>query len=116
MIKVPKHAILSVETTAIANILQDEEIEGYIGLTLGCMYEASRGAASPWFAYLSLLAKRPAKMATSLPQNARDMMKSCEAYADIESDIVSAAAPGTKNKKMKAGDRQHQMPSYLTFF
>ncbi|KAF9336755.1 hypothetical protein BG006_007532 [Podila minutissima] len=88
VIKVPKHAILSVETTAIANILQDEEIEGYIGLTLGCMYEASRGAASPWFAYLSLLAKRPAKMATSLPQNARDMMKSCEAYADIESDIT----------------------------
>ncbi|KAG0030510.1 hypothetical protein BGZ81_002572 [Podila clonocystis] len=87
-IKVPKHAILSVETTAIANILQDEEIEGYIGLTLGCMYEASRGAESPWFAYLSLLAKRPAKMATSLPQNARDMMKSCEAYNDVESDIT----------------------------
>ncbi|KAF9392504.1 hypothetical protein CPC16_003221 [Podila verticillata] len=88
VIKVPKHAILSVETTAIANVLQDEEIEGYIGLTLGCMYEVSRGAESPWFAYLSLLAKRPAKMATSLPQSARDMMKSCEAYNDIESDIT----------------------------
>ncbi|KAG0345992.1 hypothetical protein BG004_002688 [Podila humilis] len=88
VIKVPKHAILSVETTAIANILQDEEIEGYIGLTLGCMYEASRGAESPWHAYLSLLAKRPAKMATSMPQKARDLMKSCEAYNDIESDIT----------------------------
>jgi len=89
VVKVPKAIVLSVETTAIANLLSDEEIEGYAGLILGCMYEVSRGAGSPWSTYLSFLAKRPAQMATSLAKDTREMLKYCEAYNDIESDIVS---------------------------
>ncbi|KAF9364524.1 hypothetical protein BGX34_001295, partial [Mortierella sp. NVP85] len=87
VVKIPKAIVLSVETTAIANLLSDEEIEGYAGLILGCMYEVSRGAGSPWSTYLSFLAKRPAQMATSLAKDTREMLKYCEAYNDIESDI-----------------------------
>ncbi|KAG0003729.1 hypothetical protein BGZ80_005747, partial [Entomortierella chlamydospora] len=87
VVQVPKAAVLSVETTGIANLLADEEIEGYIGLTIGCMYEMSCGKQSPWSAYLALLAKRPPQMATSLSKDAREMFKYCEAYNDIESDI-----------------------------
>ncbi|KAG0369669.1 hypothetical protein BGZ54_009233 [Gamsiella multidivaricata] len=87
VVQVPKAIVLSVETTGIANLLADDEVEGYIGLTLGCMYEMSRGPQSPWSAYLALLEKRPPHMATSLSKDAREMMKYCEAYNDIESDI-----------------------------
>ncbi|KAF8935329.1 hypothetical protein EDD21DRAFT_444822 [Dissophora ornata] len=87
VVRVPKAIVLSVETTGIANLLADDEVEGYIGLTMGCMYEMSRGAQSPWSAYLALLAKRPPLMATSLSKEAREMLKYCEAYNDIESDI-----------------------------
>ncbi|KAF9100751.1 hypothetical protein BGX27_000264 [Mortierella sp. AM989] len=47
----------------------------------------SRGEQSPWSAYLALLAKRPPQMATSLSKDSREMLKYCEAYNDIESDI-----------------------------
>ncbi|GJJ71591.1 hypothetical protein EMPS_03941 [Entomortierella parvispora] len=87
VIQVPKAIVLSVETTGIANLLQDEEIEGYIGLTIGCMYELARGSQSPWFPYLALVTKRPPQMATALPEEKRQMMKFCEAYQDIEADI-----------------------------
>ncbi|KAF8960191.1 hypothetical protein BGZ46_001613 [Entomortierella lignicola] len=87
VVKVPKAIVLSVETTGIANLLADEEIEGYIGLTMGCMYEWSCGKNSPWFPYLSLISKRPPQMATSLSKDAREKLKYCEAYNDIESDI-----------------------------
>ncbi|KAG0047851.1 hypothetical protein BGZ83_007185 [Gryganskiella cystojenkinii] len=87
VVQVPKAIVLSVETTGIANLLEDEEIEGYIGLTMGCMYELARGSQSPWSAYLALLLKRPPQMATSLSEDKRQMMKLCEAYQDIEADI-----------------------------
>ncbi|KAG0204609.1 hypothetical protein BGX28_003515 [Mortierella sp. GBA30] len=87
VIQVPKSIVLSVETTGIANLLEDDEIEGYIGLTLGCMYEQSRDAQSPWSPYLALLAKRPPQMATSLSKAKRELMKYCEVYNEIESDI-----------------------------
>lgn len=81
--------MLSVQTTGIANLLEDDEIEGDTALTIGCMYELSRGTQSPWAPYLTLLTKRPPQMATSLSKESREMMKMCEAYNDIEADIVS---------------------------
>ncbi|KAK3839060.1 MAG: hypothetical protein J3R72DRAFT_448051 [Linnemannia gamsii] len=86
-IQVPKAIVLSVQTTGIANLLEDDEVEGDTALTIGCMYELSRGAQSPWAPYLNLLVKRPSQMATSLSKEAREMMKLCEAYSDIEADI-----------------------------
>ncbi|KAF9437757.1 hypothetical protein BGZ76_011287, partial [Entomortierella beljakovae] len=71
-IKVPKSIVLSVETTGIANLLADEEIEGYIGLTIGCMYEMSCGKNSPWSVYLEMLTNNPPQMLTSLPKAARE--------------------------------------------
>ncbi|KAF9119626.1 hypothetical protein BGX30_003729 [Mortierella sp. GBA39] len=86
-IQVPKAIVLSVQTTGIANLLEDDEIEGDTALTIGCMYELSRGAQSPWAPYLALLTKRPPQMATALSKESREMMKLCEAYNDIEADI-----------------------------
>ncbi|KAG0214830.1 hypothetical protein BGX33_001771 [Mortierella sp. NVP41] len=86
-IQVPKAIVLSVQTTGIANLLSDDEIEGDTALTIGCMYELSRGAQSPWAAYLTLLTKRSPQMATALSKESREMMKLCEVYNDIEADI-----------------------------
>ncbi|KAG0047578.1 hypothetical protein BGZ89_004892 [Linnemannia elongata] len=86
-IQVPKAIVLSVQTTGIANLLEDDEVEGDTALTIGCMYELSRGAQSPWAPYLALLTKRPPQMATTLSKESREMMKMCEAYNDIEADI-----------------------------
>ncbi|KAF9581462.1 hypothetical protein BGW38_001501 [Lunasporangiospora selenospora] len=88
LVKVPKSLVLSVESTAIANLLEEEGIEGYVGLTLGAMYELSCSDGSPWSAYLDLLTSRPPQMATSLTLKQREKMKSCEAYQDVENDIA----------------------------
>ncbi|KAF9931789.1 hypothetical protein FBU30_009593 [Linnemannia zychae] len=87
VIQVPKAIVLSVQTNGIANLLEDEQLEGDTALAIGCMYEFSRGAQSPWEPYLTLLMKRPPQMATALSKESREMMKLCEAYNDIESDI-----------------------------
>jgi len=91
VIQVPKAIVLSVQTTGIANLLAEGEIEGDTALTIGCLYELSRGAQSPWSPYLTFLTKRPPQMATALPKESREKMKLCEAYNDIESDIVSTS-------------------------
>lgn len=78
-------------STGIANLLEEENVEGYVGLTLAAMYEASLGAESVWSAYLALLANRTPAMASDLPEDARELMKKCEAYADIETDLVSGS-------------------------
>ncbi|KAF9976260.1 hypothetical protein BGZ73_008902 [Actinomortierella ambigua] len=87
VLEVPKSAILSTKTTGIANLLEEEGIEGYVSLTIACMYELSRGEQSPWSAYLALLTKRAVHMATSLPQESRDLMKGAEVYKDLELDL-----------------------------
>lgn len=76
-------------STGIANLLEEEKVEGYVSLTLAAMYEASLGAESVWSAYLTLLANRTPAMASDLSEDARELMKKCEAYADIETDLVS---------------------------
>ncbi|KAG0027540.1 hypothetical protein BGZ81_005499 [Podila clonocystis] len=86
-IQVPKSIVLSAMSTGIANLLEEENVEGYVGLTLAAMYEASLGAESVWSAYLALLANRTPAMASDLPEDARELMKKCEAYADIETDL-----------------------------
>lgn len=88
-IQVPKSIVLSVASTGIANILEEEDIEGYVGLTLACMYELSRGSESLWSAYLSLLNNRRPQMASDLSEEARELMKKSEVHADIETDLVS---------------------------
>ncbi|KAF9024870.1 hypothetical protein CPC16_004376 [Podila verticillata] len=86
-IQVPKSIVLSAMSTGIANLLEEEKIEGYVSLTLAAMYEASLGAESVWSAYLTLLANRTPAMASDLSEDARELMKKCEAYADIETDL-----------------------------
>ncbi|GJJ72524.1 N-lysine methyltransferase SETD6 [Entomortierella parvispora] len=86
-IQVPKSIVLSVASTGIANILEEEDIEGYVGLTLACMYELSRGSESLWSAYLALLNNRRPQMASDLSEESRELMKKSEVHADIETDL-----------------------------
>ncbi|KAF8978216.1 hypothetical protein BGZ46_006714 [Entomortierella lignicola] len=86
-IQVPKSVVLSVQSTGIANLIEEDEIEGYVGLTLAAMYELSKGAESLWAPYLTLLNNRRPQMASDLPEDAREQMKKCEVYGDIETDL-----------------------------
>ncbi|KAK9762634.1 hypothetical protein K7432_011450 [Basidiobolus ranarum] len=54
---IPKPAVLSTQTTGIANILQDEEIGGGVALTLSLLFEYSQGEDSPWHGYIQSLPK-----------------------------------------------------------
>ncbi|KAG0056117.1 hypothetical protein BKA57DRAFT_450090 [Linnemannia elongata] len=86
-IQVPKSIVLSVESTGIANLLEEEDIEGYAGLTLACMYEYSKGAESVWSAYLALLAESRPQMPSDLSEDARELLKKSEVFGDIETDL-----------------------------
>ncbi|KAF9109310.1 hypothetical protein BGX27_007763 [Mortierella sp. AM989] len=86
-IQVPKSVVLSAQSTAIANLIEEEDVEGYVGLTLAAMYEMSQGKESLWSAYLTLLNNRRPQMASDLPEDARELMKKSEVHGDIETDL-----------------------------
>ncbi|KAG0274441.1 hypothetical protein BGZ95_009792 [Linnemannia exigua] len=86
-IQVPKSIVLSVESTGIANLLEEEDIEGYVGLTLACMYEYSKGSESVWSEYLALLALSRPQMPSDLSEDARELLKKSEVFGDIETDL-----------------------------
>ena len=46
---IPKSSILSVRTTGIADILEKENYDGGLGLTIALMYEVGLGRASAWY-------------------------------------------------------------------
>jgi hypothetical protein len=56
--RIPKNVVLSVKNTAIADVLQEYEIAGLLGLTLAVMFEQAKGQASPWFEYLISLPEK----------------------------------------------------------
>ncbi|KAF8930020.1 hypothetical protein EDD21DRAFT_441850 [Dissophora ornata] len=87
VIQVPKSIVLSIKNSGIANLLEEDEIEGDAGLALACMFELSKGSESVWSVYLALLNNRRPLMATDLPEETRETMKKCEVYEDIETDI-----------------------------
>lgn len=56
--KIPKDIVLSIRNTAIANVLQQYEVGGLLGLALALMFENAQGTASPWYEYLSSLPEK----------------------------------------------------------
>ena len=46
---IPKSAVLSVKTSGIANLLEENKIRGGLGLIIAILYEMSLHAASPWY-------------------------------------------------------------------
>jgi len=46
--KIPKEAVLSVRNSAIADLIEEEQLGGGLGLILCIMYEVSIGARSKW--------------------------------------------------------------------
>ncbi|KAJ2853386.1 hypothetical protein J3B02_003167, partial [Coemansia erecta] len=59
LVVIPKTAIISAATSALANIFYDEDLAGSLALCIAVMYEMSLGKQSPWYGYLQ-----------SLPENA----------------------------------------------
>lgn len=55
VVKIPKSCILSAKSTGVANILEDEAIEGGAALSIAVMYELAQGTESPWHGYLQAL-------------------------------------------------------------
>lgn len=53
--QIPKTAILSCKTTAIADILEQEQLAGILGLAVALMFEWSLGERSPWSTYIESL-------------------------------------------------------------
>ena len=46
---IPKAAVLSVKTSGIAHLLEENRIRGGLGLIIAILYEMSLHAASPWY-------------------------------------------------------------------
>jgi SET domain-containing protein 6 len=55
---IPKDSILSVKNTAIADLLEQEQLGGMLALAVAVLYEFSIGMESPWFGYLHRLKGR----------------------------------------------------------
>ncbi|BFZ59237.1 hypothetical protein YB2330_000243 [Saitoella coloradoensis] len=55
ILKVPKSAILCPVTSGIANLLEEAEIDGMLGVAVAYLYEKSLGEKSPWWGYLQIL-------------------------------------------------------------
>lgn len=51
---IPKTCILSIRTCAIANILENSDIDGMLGVCLAYMYERFLGHLSPWHPYINI--------------------------------------------------------------
>ncbi|KAJ3313692.1 hypothetical protein HDV04_001702 [Boothiomyces sp. JEL0838] len=47
-----KESVLSIRNTACADILEENELGGVLGLAIAIMFEASLGEKSPWYNYL----------------------------------------------------------------
>lgn len=46
---IPKAAVLSVKTSGVAGLLEENKIRGGLGLIIAVLYEMSLHAASPWY-------------------------------------------------------------------
>ncbi|TPX46894.1 hypothetical protein SeMB42_g03538 [Synchytrium endobioticum] len=56
--EIPKASVLSCKTTAIADILEEFNLAGVLGLTVSVMFEMSQGSQSPWYEYLQAMPER----------------------------------------------------------
>ncbi|KAJ2067386.1 hypothetical protein GGI16_009660, partial [Coemansia sp. S142-1] len=55
LVVIPKSAVISAATSALANIFIDSDIGGNLALCITVMYEKSLGHESPWYGYLQSL-------------------------------------------------------------
>nr|XP_016444687.1 PREDICTED: N-lysine methyltransferase setd6-like isoform X2 [Nicotiana tabacum] len=53
--RIPKDSCLTIKTSGARQIIEEAELDGYLGLAVAVMYERSLGPLSPWFGYLQLL-------------------------------------------------------------
>ncbi|CAN6675155.1 ribosomal lysine N-methyltransferase 3 [Trichomonascus vanleenenianus] len=66
LLTVPKKCVLSPATCGIANLLEEHELDGMIGLTVAYMFERAQKEKSPWYPFLQTIDETPTKQ--SLPR------------------------------------------------
>ncbi|KAJ2787874.1 hypothetical protein GGI15_000382 [Coemansia interrupta] len=85
LVVIPKTAIISAATSALANIFHDEELGGSLALCIAVMYEMSLGELSPWYGYLQSL-----PVNTDIPllwnEQARQWLRGTDVAGLIERD------------------------------
>jgi hypothetical protein len=81
--QIPKESVLSIRTTAIADILHEERIGGILGLTLAVAYE-SRLESSPWNVYLH--AFTPPSLPFQWPEEAKKRFAGTDVGLSLEFD------------------------------
>lgn len=87
VVQIPKTAILSTKSTGIANILEDEQIDGGCSLALAVLYELSQHDESPWYGYLQAL-----PFSEDLPvfwsEQEKAWLQGTEIDASVHNDLV----------------------------
>ncbi|KAJ2217472.1 hypothetical protein IW143_003392, partial [Coemansia sp. RSA 520] len=58
LVMIPKCAVISSASSALANIFEDEGLDGSLALCITVMYEMAQGDESPWYGYLQSLPRR----------------------------------------------------------
>ncbi|CAH9116824.1 unnamed protein product [Cuscuta epithymum] len=53
--KIPKESCLTIKTCGARQMIEEAELDGYLGLAVALMYERSLGPLSSWYGYLQLL-------------------------------------------------------------
>ncbi|KAJ2719515.1 hypothetical protein GGI07_005180, partial [Coemansia sp. Benny D115] len=85
LVVIPKTAVISAATSALANIFFDEDVEGNLALYITVMYEMSLAKQSPWYGYLQSLPKR-ADIPILWDAQARAWLNGTDSYKRIEKD------------------------------
>lgn len=67
LLRLHKGSLLSSKTSCVANLLDDEEIDGVLGLILSFIYERDQGESSPWCDYISTIQYRDSQGELILP-------------------------------------------------
>uniref|UniRef100_A0A060T064 Ribosomal lysine N-methyltransferase 4 n=1 Tax=Blastobotrys adeninivorans TaxID=409370 RepID=A0A060T064_BLAAD len=83
LLSVPKDQVLSPRTCGIADLLEEYELDGMIGLTVAYMFELGLGEGSPWCEFLNSFDFEPSE--ASLPrfweQNEQEWLQGTEVEA-----------------------------------
>ncbi|ANB15957.1 Rkm3p [Sugiyamaella lignohabitans] len=118
VLRVPKDCVLSPVTCGIANLLDEHELDGMIGLTIAYMFEKSQGEKSPWFGFLKTIRPPDHDLPRFWPEADRQLLKGTEmdkmgglddtevleTYKDIVAPFIEA------NKQLFRG-----IPAYATY-
>ncbi|KAI8880388.1 SET domain-containing protein [Backusella circina FSU 941] len=87
LVKIPKECVLSTQTTGIANILEEEQLEGGCALALAVLYELAIGEDSPWYPYLQTLPEEGEDLPLFWEDEEQELLAGTEVYKSTRNDM-----------------------------